>query len=185
MVQAGALAQAIIETGRINKTIYLLNYVDCEDYRRRILTQLNRGEGRDALPLYRLEQQTKRRGYAISRDKLSRWINTLDQELVPFVKVLEDFYNSHHVGGVDETRLQVLREAERLPSQNSCLFIRYGGPPNKRVMLVNYREDKKQNTIKELLEDFSGSLVCDMYQGFINIGTERKDVRVYACHDHS
>jgi TnpA family transposase len=41
-----SLAQAIIDLGRINKTIYLLNYIDNEDYRRRILTQLNRGEGR-------------------------------------------------------------------------------------------------------------------------------------------
>jgi TnpA family transposase len=40
------LAQAIINLGRINKTIYLLNYIDAEEYRRRILTQLNRGEGR-------------------------------------------------------------------------------------------------------------------------------------------
>ncbi len=44
-----SIAQAIIEVGRINKTIYLLNYVDDEDYRRRILTQLNRGEGRHAV----------------------------------------------------------------------------------------------------------------------------------------
>jgi len=44
-----SLAKAIIEAGRINKTIYLLNYIDDEDYRRRILTQLNRGEGRHAV----------------------------------------------------------------------------------------------------------------------------------------
>lgn len=44
-----SLAQAIIETGRINKTLYLLSYIDDEDYRRRILTQLNRGEGRHAV----------------------------------------------------------------------------------------------------------------------------------------
>lgn len=44
-----SLAQAIIEAGRINKTLYLLNYVDDEDYRRRILTQLNRGESRHAV----------------------------------------------------------------------------------------------------------------------------------------
>jgi TnpA family transposase len=44
-----SLAQAIIDVGRINKTLYLLNYIDDEDYRRRILTQLNRGEGRHAL----------------------------------------------------------------------------------------------------------------------------------------
>ena len=44
-----SLAQAIIELGRINKTLYLLNYIDDEDYRRRILTQLNRGEGRHSV----------------------------------------------------------------------------------------------------------------------------------------
>lgn len=43
------LAKAIIEVGRINKTLYLLNYIDDEDYRRRILTQLNRGESRHAI----------------------------------------------------------------------------------------------------------------------------------------
>ena len=40
------LSKAIAEVGRIAKTLYLLNYIDDEAYRRRILTQLNRGEGR-------------------------------------------------------------------------------------------------------------------------------------------
>ena len=44
-----SLARAIIDVGRINKTIYLLNFIDNKDYRRRILTQLNRGEGRHAI----------------------------------------------------------------------------------------------------------------------------------------
>jgi len=44
-----SLTQAIIEIGRINKTLYLLNYIDNEEYRRRILTQLNRGEGRHSV----------------------------------------------------------------------------------------------------------------------------------------
>lgn len=44
-----SLALAIMEAGRINKTIYLLNYVDDESYRRRILTQLNRTEKRHDL----------------------------------------------------------------------------------------------------------------------------------------
>lgn len=43
------LTQAIIEAGKINKTQYLLNYIDDEDYRRRILTQLNWGESMDAV----------------------------------------------------------------------------------------------------------------------------------------
>lgn len=43
------LAKAIGELGRIVKTLYLLAYIDDEAYRRRILTQINRGEGRHSL----------------------------------------------------------------------------------------------------------------------------------------
>jgi TnpA family transposase len=43
------LGRAIGELGRIYKTQYLLTYLDDEDYRRRILTQLNRGESRHSL----------------------------------------------------------------------------------------------------------------------------------------
>jgi TnpA family transposase len=44
-----SLTLAIMEVGRINKTIYLLNFVSDEGYRRRILTQLNRTEKRHDL----------------------------------------------------------------------------------------------------------------------------------------
>ncbi|XIV42806.1 Tn3 family transposase (plasmid) [Escherichia coli] len=54
------LTQAIIEVGRINKTLYLLNYIDDEDYRRRILTQLNRGESRHAVARCHLSRSTRR-----------------------------------------------------------------------------------------------------------------------------
>jgi TnpA family transposase len=52
-LQAGsrqpALARAIGELGRVAKTLYLLAYIDDAAYRRRILTQLNRGESRHSL----------------------------------------------------------------------------------------------------------------------------------------
>lgn len=47
--QASSLSKALAELGRIAKTLYLLAYLDDEAYRRRILTQLNRGEGRHSL----------------------------------------------------------------------------------------------------------------------------------------
>ena len=43
------LGRAISEFGRIYKTQYLLTYLDDPDYRRKILTQLNRGESRHSL----------------------------------------------------------------------------------------------------------------------------------------
>jgi TnpA family transposase len=52
-LQAGgrpsALGRAIGELGRLAKTLHLLAYIDEEAYRRRILTQLNRGESRHSL----------------------------------------------------------------------------------------------------------------------------------------
>jgi len=43
------LARALGELGRIIKTIYLLEYLSNAGYRRRVLNQLNRGEGRHSL----------------------------------------------------------------------------------------------------------------------------------------
>ncbi len=43
------LARALKELGRLIKTLYLLRFIDDEAYRRRILVQLNRGEGRHQL----------------------------------------------------------------------------------------------------------------------------------------
>jgi hypothetical protein len=43
------LAKAIAALGRIPKTLYLLSYIDDENYRRHILTQINRGEKRHHL----------------------------------------------------------------------------------------------------------------------------------------
>lgn len=41
------LKRPIIEAGKINKSLYLMNYIDDEGCLRRILTQLNRAERRD------------------------------------------------------------------------------------------------------------------------------------------
>lgn len=45
------LARALQELGRLIKSLYLLRFIDDESYRRRILIQLNRGEGRHQLAL--------------------------------------------------------------------------------------------------------------------------------------
>lgn len=62
-----------MEVGRVNKTLYLLNYIDDEDYRRRILTQLNRGEGRHAVAravCYGLRGEIKKRYREGQEDQL-------------------------------------------------------------------------------------------------------------------
>lgn len=43
------LALAVAEVGRLDKTLHALSYLDDEEQRRRILSQLNRGEDRHRL----------------------------------------------------------------------------------------------------------------------------------------
>ena len=47
--RASTLGRAIGELGRLCKSLYILTYIDDEGYRRRILTQLNRGESRHTM----------------------------------------------------------------------------------------------------------------------------------------
>ncbi len=71
-----------MEVGRVNKTLYLLNYIDDEDYRRRILTQLNRGEGRHAVAraiCYGQRGEIRKRYREGQEDQLGHWARSLTQ----------------------------------------------------------------------------------------------------------
>lgn len=139
----------------------------------------------DALPLYRQQRQSERQECLISRDKMTRWLIALGVAVLPLVKLLRDQYEDHSVGWLDETRLQVIKEQDRTANQLSCLWTRYGGPPNQRVCLVDYRHYKNQTTVNDLMEHFSGSVVCDMFSCFHGLADARSDINLYGCHDHS
>jgi TnpA family transposase len=77
--RASGLTQAKMAVGRVNKTLYLLNYIDDEDYHRRILTQMNRGEGRHAVAraiCYGQRGEIRKRYREGQEDQLSwaRWV---------------------------------------------------------------------------------------------------------------
>jgi TnpA family transposase len=57
----------------VAKTLYLLSYIDDETYRRRILTQLNRGEGRHGLARTVLHGQRAMSGNATARARRNSW----------------------------------------------------------------------------------------------------------------
>jgi hypothetical protein len=58
------------ELGRIAKTLYLLAYIDDETYRRRVLTQLNRGEDRQGLAraIYHGQRGEIRKRYRVGQE---------------------------------------------------------------------------------------------------------------------
>jgi transposase len=140
----------------------------------------------DGLPIYRQEQQASRFHCPIPRDKLNRWFIGLGEQLTAFVEMLVAHFNEHGVGGIDETSIQVIREAGRTAEQKSYLFTRYGGNPSQPVMIVDYRQRKDYGTVKALLDDFeSGHIVSDMNPSYIRFCKEHEAVTLNACHDHA
>lgn len=138
----------------------------------------------DGLPLYRQSKQSQRADCPIDRGKLDRWMINSGMGLKPFVEVIRNSFNQYRVGGIDETRLQVIKEEGKTAYQLSRLFIRYGGPPNQRVMLVDYKPYKDQKTVDDILESFEGEgIVCDMYSAFIS-NAKKKNILLFGCTDH-
>ena len=139
----------------------------------------------DGLPINRQDKRAKRSACPIGRAKLNRWFVQLGLALTPFIKLLVEAFNHHHTGHIDETRLHVIKEVGKKSKQLSALFIRTGGPPNRPVMLVDYRPDKNEKTVFELLAEFTGrNLVADMAKAFKNFVKQATGITLYACHDH-
>lgn len=139
----------------------------------------------DGLPLYRQSKQSQRVDCPIHRSKLDRWLINAGMGLKPFIEVLRASFNQYSVGGIDETRLQVIKEEGKTAYQLSRLFVRYGGPPNQRVMLVDYKPYKNQQTVDDILEPFEGEgIVSDMYSAFISYA-KKKSLLLFACTDHA
>ena len=113
----GALGRALAEVGRIAKTIFLLAYLDDEAYRRRILTQINRGEARHALARRVFhghsgdQRQPYREGQEDQLGALGLVVNAIALWNTRYIAAALDYLraNEGHVRTEDVERLSPLR----------------------------------------------------------------------------
>ena len=84
----------------------------------------------------------------------------------------------------DNKRFRVLKTGEDNPNTQSALWIRRGGPPDKPVVLVDYKASKSAKAAYSLLDEFSGTLVCDGASNF-NLAVLQNNLHVALCNDHA
>lgn len=137
------------------------------------------------LPLYRLERMAKAADVEVSRDTIARSIIKVSQNyLQPLINLMNDAVLAHDIIWMDETTLQVLKEAGRAPESKSQLWIRRGGPPGKESIILDYESRRNFKTCQGLLPEFKGYLVSDAYAAYIKIG-KNKHVTNVLCSDHA
>ena len=136
----------------------------------------------DALPLYRQSAIYKRMGIDIPRGTLYRWVLMAAEKCRPLYEQLFADLTSGHVMHMDETRVQVLKEANRSDALQSVMWVMCGG--NKgNVRYFHYDPSHAGAVARELLKDFTGYLMTDGLKAYESVG-ERTGLTHVSCLVH-
>ena len=140
----------------------------------------------NAIPLYRLEQEFKRYGLAITRQNMANWMVRLGEE---YLSVLYDYLHQklydYHVIQADETPVLVNHDGRPAGSKSYMWVYRSGYMyPEKQIVLYEYQRTRNASHPREFLKDFSGICVTDGYQVYHTLEKEKEDLTIAGCWVH-
>ena len=135
-------------------------------------------------PLYRQEQEIKRKGIHLSRQTMSNWIlKATEDYLAPVYEQLHKELLKRDVLHADETTLQVLHEPGKKPQSDSYMWLyRTSGDTDKPIVLYEYQPGRGAKHPKEFLAGYKGYLHTDGYQGYHSLP---EDITVVGCWAHA
>ena len=140
----------------------------------------------NAIPLYRLEQEFRRYGLAITRQNMANWMIRLGEE---YLSVLYDYLHQklydYHVIQADETPVLVNHDGRPAGSKSYMWVYRSGYMyPEKQIVLYEYQRTRNASHPREFLKDFSGICVTDGYQVYHTLEKEKEDLTIAGCWVH-
>lgn len=138
----------------------------------------------DGLPLARFQYVLERHGVNVPRQTLARWVIGAAALLQPLHNLLRDTLTDGAVIHMDETVVQVLKEAGKAPASNSYMWVQTGGPPGKPVILHDYDPSRSGTVPVRLLAGWRGYLMTDGYDGY-NAVTRIEGIESLCCWAHA
>lgn len=137
----------------------------------------------DGLPLARFEKVLTRHGVIVSRQTLARWVIAAARALQPVHNLLRDALFDGRILHMDETTVQVLKESGRPATSKSYMWVQTGGPPDRPVVIYDYRPSRSGDVPMELVTGFQGFPMTDGYEGY-NAIARTEGVEHQACWAH-
>jgi transposase len=133
------------------------------------------------LPLYRLEQEFKRRGVYINRQNMANWVIQVSLMLDLVYSRLRSKLLEHDNIHSDDTGVQVLREPGKEPQSKSAMWLyRTGSDSTTPVAFYDYQPDRKAERPETFLADWCGYCHGDGYHGYHKL----PNVTVVGCWAH-
>ena len=138
----------------------------------------------DALPFYRQCAMLKRFGVHVDRTTMCNQALRIGRGFTPLVELMRKDILAGPMIGVDETRLQVLREKNKSPTSQSYMWLFRGGPPDQPILIYHYEPTRSGKVVEEFIGDFKGYIQCDGYSAY-NFLEENGDVQLLGCMAHA
>lgn len=122
----------------------------------------------DSLPLARQEKTFARYGIHLSRTTMARWMIKVWEGCRGLLNLMHSDLIASPVLYCDETRVQVLKELNRLAEQHSYMWV-LARPGESPIILFRYHERRNSEAALDLLEGFCGTLITDGYKVYDSI----------------
>ncbi|MBU2212567.1 MAG: IS66 family transposase [Gammaproteobacteria bacterium] len=136
-----------------------------------LLAQVLINKFADHLPLYRQEQMFDRTGYKLSASTMGSWVGQCGAALQPLVDALRTEILKQGVLHADETPITMLcaKQALKTGSASKKAYLwAYATTQHADIKAVvfDFAEGRSGQHAKAFLEGWSGTLICDDYQGY-------------------
>lgn len=134
-------------------------------------------------PLYRQEQELKRKKVEISRANMSNWLMKCGELLRPlYEQIQEDLRDLSHIH-MDETTVVVLEDKKDQGRSKSYMWLVASGKYEEKQMAVyRYHESREYEFAKEIIgSDYTGGIHCDGYEAYHKF----RHAKIYGCMAHA
>ncbi|MBU1446645.1 IS66 family transposase, partial [Patescibacteria group bacterium] len=138
----------------------------------------------EGMPFYRLEQRFMRDGIKISRNNMANWaIKSMDAMFVLY-NLTADTMRAQNYLGIDETWMQVLKEADKSPQSKSFMWVVRAEYRGKPLIYYQYDPTRGSDVPRAFLEGYVGTVQSDGYAGYDFLDNLKHILHV-ACWGHS
>jgi len=149
-----------------------------------LLSQIATHKYCDGLPLYRQNNTLfKRLGIELDATSMANWMIKCGQLVQPLINLAYEELRTRDLLFMDETVIQVLKEEERSPIQQSRMWIMTNNTAYQRMVLFHYSQTRKNSEAHDMLDDFNGTLMTDGYAVYDSVA-KTKGLTHLGCWAH-
>jgi transposase len=140
----------------------------------------------NSLPLYRQEQGFIESEVNLSRQTMANWMVRSAED---HLSLMYDSYKEHlmgqHLIHADETPVEVRKDG-RAAMANSYMWVyRSAEREDRKVVLYDYEKTRKAEHPNEFLDGYNGTVMCDGYQVYHQLGRQNEGITIANCWVHA